>query len=367
MATLVYDIAIIGAGASGLQLLYEMVQADPNREKKILLLDSGDRSRKSWCFWEDEKRACFPFLVEKSWNSLTYRTSNGETLTSTIHPLEYHYISSERFFDFFFTEFIPQQSNIHHLQHRVKKLVEGAEIQTIECEDGTRFQAKKVADSRPQTATGSIFQHFSGKFIEFEQPIIDDSAVTLMDFSLAFSTKEMAVFHYILPFSPTKALIETTVFTSLGYDSEAYEGIWQNYLNAHYPEKAYKVISEERGTIPMGSPHRKKEGNVFTIGAAAGNMKESTGYAFTRMHEDAIHRAQNRLSKTPNRFRFYDKMLLKIMKNDMAKIPKVMDRLFKRVPTDQILRFLDDKSSLTEDIKLLSKLDIPLFISHLLK
>lgn len=66
MPSLIFDIAIIGAGASGLQLLYESIQADSNREKKILLIDSGDRSKKSWCFWEDQQRKCFPFLVEKA-------------------------------------------------------------------------------------------------------------------------------------------------------------------------------------------------------------------------------------------------------------------------------------------------------------
>lgn len=65
MATLVYDIAIIGAGASGLQLLYELVQADPSRKKKILLLDSGDRSQKSWCFWEDHTSSSFSFSCRK--------------------------------------------------------------------------------------------------------------------------------------------------------------------------------------------------------------------------------------------------------------------------------------------------------------
>jgi hypothetical protein len=51
----------------------------------------------------------------------------------------------------------------------------------------------------------------------------------------------------------------------------------------------------------------------------------------------------------------------------MNKIPAVMDRLFSQVQTPKILRFLDDKSSLTDDIKLLSRLDIPLFIKHLIK
>ncbi|MEY4525902.1 MAG: hypothetical protein RIR57_1272 [Bacteroidota bacterium] len=110
MATLVYDIAIIGAGASGLQLLYELVQADPSGKKKILLLDSGDRSQKSWCFWEDHTSSSFPFLVEKSWQNMSYRTSQGKTIQSEIGPLSYNYISSEGFFNFFFEQFSFQQT-----------------------------------------------------------------------------------------------------------------------------------------------------------------------------------------------------------------------------------------------------------------
>ena len=370
MATLVYDIAIIGAGASGLQLLYEYVQANPSKEKKILLLDSGDRSKKSWCFWAEKEHNCFPFLVEKSWNSMTYTNSRGETKKSPIHPLEYHYISSDRFFQYFFNEFIPANQQIDVVNGWVKELNEGTELQSITCQDGSTYFSKRVADSRPSAAeenSETVYQHFSGKFIEFDEPIVDDSAMTLMDFSLPASTSDMAVFHYILPFSNTKALIETTVFTQLAYDKKAYESIWQKYVDAQFVGKKFKILSNETGTIPMGAEIRKKEGNVFQIGAAGGNMKASTGYAFTRMLEDAKYRATNRLQVTPARFHFYDKMLLKIMKNDMAKIPEVMDRLFTRVPKKDILRFLDDKTTLLQEVKLLAQLDIPLFIKHLIK
>ena len=235
--------------------------------------------------------------------------------------------------------------------------------------NGDSFIAKKVADSRPVKSTEDdlIFQHFSGKFIEFEEPILDDSTMTLMDFSLPASTPEMAVFHYILPFSKSKALIETTVFTRSAYNKVAYEGIWQEYMALHYSNQKFNTLSDENGTIPMGVPPVKKEGTIFSIGAAAGNMKASTGYAFTRMHQDAVLRAQNQSSKTPKRFRFYDKMLLKIMQKEMNKIPDVMDRLFDRVSTPLILRFLDDKTTLSQEIGLLSQLDIPLFLKHLVR
>jgi lycopene beta-cyclase len=239
----------------------------------------------------------------------------------------------------------------------------------ISCKNGQIYQAKKVADSRPikSTEVGLIFQHFSGKFIEFEEPILDDTCMTLMDFSLPASTKEMAVFHYFLPFSKTKALIETTVFTRSDYDKEAYEGIWQKYMASNYANHKYTLLFNENGTIPMGMSAFKKDGAIFTIGAAAGNMKASTGYAFTRMHQDAINRAQNRTIASPKRFHFYDTMLLKIMQKEMNKIPDVMDRLFDRVSTPLILRFLDNKTTLREEIGLLSQLDVPLFIKHLLR
>jgi lycopene beta-cyclase len=368
MSALVYDIAIIGAGASGLQLLYEWTEANP--EQKILLLDSGDRSEKSWCFWEDKEATCFPFLVEKSWPFMHYKSSKGVSISTEINPLIYHYISSTRFFTYFFEDYIPAHQNITVVPAYVIDLQEGPETVLIRSKDGHHFQAYQAADSRPVPSKNPalINQHFSGKFIEFEEPILDETCMTLMDFSLPASTKNIAVFHYLLPFSKTKALIETTVFTRAAYDKDAYERIWQEYMALNYANQKYTLISNETGTIPMGiSSALTKEGKIFTIGAGSGNMKPSTGYAFTRMHQDAINRAKNQVIRTPKRFRFYDKMLLKIMENEMDKIPEVMDRLFTKVRTPQILRFLDDKTRLMDEIKLLAKLDIPLFIKHLLR
>lgn len=368
MPSVIYDIAIIGAGASGLQLLYESLQADSTKEMKILLLDSGDRSSKSWCFWEDNQHACFPFLVEKSWDKMAYVSTKGKTIQTDISPLKYQYISSDRFFTYFFDEFIPQDPRITHLKKWVTSTTEASAFNTVHCDGGDTFYAQKIADSRPKKSLDSklIYQHFSGKFIDFEQPILDESCLTLMDFSLAASTKEMAVFHYILPFSNTKALVETTVFTQLPYDAQVYEAIWHQYMNSHYSQP-YKIISTEEGTIPMAFHADTNTEKVFQIGAAGGFMKASTGYAFTRMHQDAINRAQNRLNKVPNRFRFYDTLLLKIMKNEMNRIPDVMDRLFTRVPTKRILQFLDDKTTFSEEIRLLAQLDIPLFLKHLFR
>ena len=89
----VYDLAIVGAGAAGLQLLYEYLQLAENIDKKVLLIDSGDRSKKSWCFWSTEDQTSFPFLIEKSWSKIHYRSSLGTSKTEEIDQLRYHYIS----------------------------------------------------------------------------------------------------------------------------------------------------------------------------------------------------------------------------------------------------------------------------------
>jgi len=41
-----FDLAIIGAGAAGLQLLYEYYQVPKNANARVLLIDSGDRTKK---------------------------------------------------------------------------------------------------------------------------------------------------------------------------------------------------------------------------------------------------------------------------------------------------------------------------------
>ncbi|MEY2792829.1 MAG: hypothetical protein RJA76_821 [Bacteroidota bacterium] len=364
----VYDVAIIGAGASGLQLLYELIQADKDQQLSILLFDSGDRTSKSWCFWTSDTETSFPFLVEKSWKKMRFCNSQNQTKAESIAPYSYHYISSSHFFSYFFEKFIPNDPRIVWVNQKVKQVSENASDVVVICENGQQFKALKVADSRLEyIPENGIKQHFSGKFISFDQAIFDSDCFTIMDFSLGFSTSEMAVFHYILPFSPHQALIETTVFTSKDFDSKLYSSIWSDYVKQKFGNKPFQILSEENGSIPMHRIVGPKPTKIFKIGVSAGKIKPSTGYAFNRMHQHAKSIANQNEFTTPKRFAFYDKMLLKIMKNEMIQIPSVMDRLFAKVSFVDILRFLDDKSSLSQDISLLSKLDIPLFLKHFLK
>jgi len=366
----IFDLAIVGAGAAGLQLLYEYLQSTEHKDSRILLIDSGDRSKKSWCFWAASGHESFPFLIEKSWNKVTYRYTNSVRETQDIDNLGYHYISSTNFFTYFFDQFIPAHPQITHQIGWVDTLTETVSVVDIQIKGGSTYQAKQVADARIEKQVPSekptLSQHFWGKFIEFDTDTLDSESATLMDFSQAQTSDDYTVFHYILPFSARKGLIETTVFSKAGYDESAYAAHWNQYMEDNFAGKKYQVLEEERGTIPMALTNASQQrGKIFAIGTASGQVKASTGYAFTRMHADAKARVhQSSFTRKP-RFKFYDSILLHMIQTENKVIPQVMDQLFGCTPFARVLNFLDEKTSIWQEIKMFSQLQIPLFLKHL--
>ncbi len=363
----VYELAVIGAGAAGLQLVYEYMQNPAHREFSVLLIDSGDRSEKSWCFWE-EKDAIFPFLVEKKWKNLSFTDQNNQKIQFNDLTHAYNYISSDRFFDYFFIEFLPKYPNIHVVKDLVRAVDDGQ--MQITLASGESYQAKRIADSRiekkVQSEADHLYQHFFGKFVEFDLPVLDAETATMMDFSHGQWSDDFTCFHYLLPFSATQGLIETTVFSKKAYDLSAYQTIWGSYMQTKFGEASYTVSKEERGTIPMyQNPVSFGTKSVIKIGTAAGMVKASTGYAFSRMNRDAKNILSNRNRASAIRFRFYDRILLHIIRHEIDQIPAVMSRLFRSASITQILLFLDEKSSIWQEIRMFAKLDIGLFLKHL--
>lgn len=367
----VFDIAIIGAGAAGLQLLYELTQAPIDHHLKILLIDSGDRSEKSWCFWQNNP-PIYSQLIEKKWNHLAFVGADGTEIKSFVEPIHYHYISSEKFYSFFFSEYIPKNPGIEVVAGMAKEVAIGDEYFTISLESGETYWSKKVADSRfnqeDWQKSGGLYQHFYGKFIVTDTPTFDENKATLMDFSLMQKHEHFTCFHYILPFSKTHALVETTVFSTKQYEKVYYQELWEEYWKTQLGAIPYALEKEEMGSIPMSDYAFQLESDgILKIGTAAGQVKASTGYAFTRMHQDAKNIVSQANRKRPGRFRFYDRLLLSIIKTDTKQVPEVMKQLFDSVPMPQILMFLDEKSTLIQEIQIFCRLPIRLFLTHLWK
>lgn len=368
-----FDMAIIGAGASGLLLLHQAINHTEWKEKRILIIDNGDRSQKSWCFWWS-KNLPLNFLIEKSWHSIKFMSTNRQATTSSISPLCYHYISSEKLFDFFFNDFIPKHSNITLIKGQANNVKKNGDIFQIDVNSKEKFSTLWLADSRPEklhvsNGEKAINQHFYGRFVQTQEDIFDASKATLMDFSRLTSQKNTAIFHYILPFDSRNALIETTAFSTDIYQKDLFVKEWNCFWEENYPKTSYKIIKEEIGSIPMVNTKfpLKSPLGFYKIGTASGQVKPTTGYAFTRMLEDANNLLSGLNREKTKRFLFYDKILLSIMLTDMRHIPKIMDNLFNGKSTSGILLFLDEKSRLFDDIKIFCRLQLGLFLKHAFK
>ncbi len=67
------------------------------------------------------------------------------------------------------------------------------------------------------------------------------------------------------------------------------------------------------------------------------------------------------------RFKFYDTLLLSILNNEPQKGKQIFETLFKTQPIQIILRFLDEETTVWQEIKIFAKLPIPLFLKYLIK
>jgi lycopene beta-cyclase len=106
------------------------------------------------------------------------------------------------------------------------------------------------------------------------------------------------------------------------------------------------------------------EKGMYNIGIAGGQTKASTGYTFQfiqkQSHDivDCLIRTSSLslLSSSPGRFHFYDKVLLKLLEEGKLPGREIFTRLFQRNKAWRIFKFLDNETSLVEELKLISTL-----------
>ena len=96
----VYDIAIIGGGLAGLQLLHALLSDDQLKNQKIILLEKEEKveNDKSWSFWE-QGSGKWDDIVHKSWTFAEFN-SNSFNKKYDLSPYKYKMIRSADFYAF---------------------------------------------------------------------------------------------------------------------------------------------------------------------------------------------------------------------------------------------------------------------------
>ena len=253
----------------------------------------------------------------------------------------------------------------YHIMHKAnyiqncrdKATQEGVEF--IEQKSMTTTESSQTFDSRPPRASkNAMLQHFLGQEVEVDKPVFDSSTAILMDFRVDQS--EGMHFIYLLPYSPTQALVESTLFSTTVLDREYYVNTINDYLADHYGASVHNIIHEEQGVIPMGtlSPHDE---NIPGLGANAGAIRPASGYTFVFIHQQIQRAIESSKQGKPLRFKrphkaidvWMDAVLLTVLRNWPQQGPKLFGRMASSLSGDEFVRFMSGQANLRLRLKVI--------------
>ncbi len=363
-----FDYIITGAGCAGLSLAVHMIHSGQFSNKKILLVDRErkETNDRTWCFWEKEQGLFEPVVFNK-WPKAWFHGKDFSELLD-LAPYQYKMIRGIDFYNYCH-ELISRHPNFEFIYGDVKELSDSENAAEIKLNDKTSsalYLFNSILPDKPEIKIGQYYllQHFKGWVIETSKPVFKKEEATLMDFRP--EQEQGTRFMYIMPFSERRALVEYTIFSEKLLNQNQYEERLRNYLAEYLHLGKYKIIEEEFGTIPMTNanfPERK--GRIIHIGTAGGQTKASTGYTFRFIQKssDAITKSLlmhgHPFSVEPKgkkRFNWYDSILLNILSGRKMEGREIFTELFKKNKPSQILKFLDNETTLAEEFRLVNTL-----------
>lgn len=364
------EIAVVGAGAAGLSLAYRLCSPPPGVTAPAVTLVEAPPGplrppERTWCFWE-AGHGDYDEMLTASWDCLRVRGPAGTPVARRPAPLRYKMLRSADF-EREMTARIARSPGLSRVEAVIDDITDapdGARLRGV-TPDGSPLllTARWVFDSRPlpayPPARTALLQHFRGWFVRTEQPVFDPEVADWMDFRTPQPRHGLA-FGYVLPTSRREALVEYTQFSPAVLDDAGYDGALRHYTRNVLGLGRFVVTATEQGVIPMtdARPPRRAGSSVFRIGTAGGATRPSTGYTFAAAQRQAravaaarhAHRAPVPPPAHSRWSRTMDAVLLRALDSGRIDGPAFFTRLFRQVPAERLLRFLDGGTTPAEDL-----------------
>ena len=350
-----FDYIIIGGGCAGLSLAYELDLHSKLKDKTLAIVEHRDEYKrdKTWSFWKVSPHN-FEDCTIKSWDNFTINIPSHLKHVDCKN-MPYQTIDSGLFYQKII-EKIKQNNNIYFFKN----------INEVNTENSFIFNS--VGDKIDNKS--SLWQHFSGIEIETSKDFFDEKIFNLMDFDC--DQKNSVHFFYTLPFSKTKALIETTWISDLNNTSlNDYDIQLKDYIEDKLKIKNYKINYKETGAIPLFHPNNIKKLNQIEIGTAGGMTRLSTGYTFLNIQEQSKYIRKNienikdtKIFSIERKYEFLDNIFLKVLKKNPERMAQIFYKMFNSSP-NTVINFLSNKSNILEDISIISKMPKWVFLKQL--
>ncbi|GAB2448712.1 lycopene cyclase family protein [Streptomyces incanus] len=358
------DVVVVGGGASGLSLAQRLTATGSTT---VTLVEPPDGPRRpperTWCYWDDGT-GDFDEAVAASWSRLRIHDTDGDRITVDPSPLRYRMLRSTAFERLAHARLArsPGARVLRATADTVRDTADGAEVRCTAPDGRTlTLRARHVFDSRPlpalPPARTQLLQHFRGWFVRTDTDRFDPGTADLMDFRVPQPRHGLA-FGYVLPLAPDRALVEYTEFSRTPLTTTAYEAALGHYSRDILKLGTYTVETAEQGVIPMTDARfPRRTGNaVFRIGTAGGATRPATGYTFSAVQRQsraiaAALRDGRATAPRPHgrRALAMDAVLLRALDTGRIDGPGFFTGLFRRVPPERLLRFLDGGTSPREE------------------
>jgi len=361
-----YDYVFIGMGASNGLMLLEFIKRGYHQTKRIAVIEKAQKNTndKTYCFWSTPDAS----IVKDLSSIIRYQyqfVQTNATKVQSIQDQPYHCIRSIDFYNFLQATIASHPIDVFEAQvDAVKPQLDHIEIAF----DSQVIKGAIVFDSRPPNFTPEannksyLLQTFFGYHIRLKEAVLNTDTFQMMNFEVDQSNYTQFV--YNLPYAPNECLVELTRFGVDTIDVDYAKKILDEKISAQFG--AYEIVAEEEGCIPMTvlKHPASSDDRIIHMGARANLIKPTTGYGFKKMYEFAAafeNSAKAQASKT--RFLFYDHLLLIILIRWPYLGKKIFTALFQKNSIQAIFSFLEEKSTVSAEIKIFASLPILPFLS----
>ena len=318
-----------------------------------------------------DKPHLFDNIVSKKWTHINFY-GNKDLERLDISPYTYQTIQGIDFYNFTLRKI----SECDHIDIKYESVERITQLEKNQVKVSTSHEEfigtmvfSSIVSHYPTEDLHFVWQHFKGWVIETDTNQFDIDTATFMDFRI--DQEGETRFVYVLPFAENRALIEATIFSENKWNSKDYDPIIIDYINSYLNLDNYEVIEEEEGAIPMTTSrfNDNKSDSIIPIGTLSDSVKPSSGYAFIRIQEEADQIIEQLTHKKAvdtyrkSRFILYDRTLLDVIIRNKRSAKHIFSLMFQRNTSQQIFAFLNEKTSLFQEINIFRTLPIWPFLT----